>query len=346
VMLEAAYDAGPIKKGDLFYYAHMNEESALPIGTKVRAGQQIGVVGDTGEGREATRGKFPPHLHLGWYDTSSAGSRTNLKSGAMNPYPLLLWLERNGGAVTGGTDAAYCEASQGPVPDSSGTSPDLDTGDDKDARPSPVVGESQGGHDRSSNQELIQENGSNQENGPSRARPADATPRSPHAGPAGEAENDETRDGSDEPSKPEQNAAASGADQTTRPSAGDDSLKTRIQTLLLGSSRPDQASPPSNVPVLTDVLHKADKKDDRHGRHPGKPDKKKHKKQKKSPELSERREPEKSKPVTKTGSTPVQPRLLPEKKDAAKTPVSQKDLETSPETTSPEGQKSAARKTP
>jgi murein DD-endopeptidase MepM/ murein hydrolase activator NlpD len=41
VMLEAAYNTGPIKKGDLFYYAHMNKESALPIGTKVRAGQQI-----------------------------------------------------------------------------------------------------------------------------------------------------------------------------------------------------------------------------------------------------------------------------------------------------------------
>jgi murein DD-endopeptidase MepM/ murein hydrolase activator NlpD len=90
VMLEAASDAGPIEEGDLFYYAHMKEESALKVGTKVRAGQQIGVVGDTGEGREATRGKFPPHLHFGWYDAGSADSRTNLESGAMNPYPLLL----------------------------------------------------------------------------------------------------------------------------------------------------------------------------------------------------------------------------------------------------------------
>ena len=30
VMLQAAYDAGPIKRGDLFYYAHMDEKSALP----------------------------------------------------------------------------------------------------------------------------------------------------------------------------------------------------------------------------------------------------------------------------------------------------------------------------
>ena len=59
----------------------------------------------------------------------------------MDPYPLLLWLESNGGAVSGGTDASYCEAPQGPVPatDSPGERPDMDTGDGGDARPSPVV---------------------------------------------------------------------------------------------------------------------------------------------------------------------------------------------------------------
>ena len=57
----------------------MDKQSALPVGTKVRAGQQIGIVGDTGEGREVTRGNFPPHLHFGWYDTS--GTRTHLESG-------------------------------------------------------------------------------------------------------------------------------------------------------------------------------------------------------------------------------------------------------------------------
>lgn len=120
VMLQAAHDAGPIKKGDLFYYAHMDQKSALPIGAKVRAGQRIGEVGDTGEGREGARGKFPPHLHLGWYDGN--GGRTGLDSGAMNPYPLLLWLEQNGGAVTGGMDASYCEAGE-PIPDSPARAP-------------------------------------------------------------------------------------------------------------------------------------------------------------------------------------------------------------------------------
>ncbi|QIN79480.1 peptidoglycan DD-metalloendopeptidase family protein [Rubrobacter marinus] len=116
VMLEAAYDVGPIKKGDLFYYAHLDRESSLPVGTEVRAGQKIGTVGDTGEGPEVTRGKFPPHLHLGWYDAELSEDRSEAESGAMNPYPMLLWLERNGGAVSGGTDAAYCQAPRARTP--------------------------------------------------------------------------------------------------------------------------------------------------------------------------------------------------------------------------------------
>jgi len=151
VMLEAAYDVGPIKKGDLFYYAHLDRESSLPVGTEVRAGQKIGTVGDTGEGPEVTRGKFPPHLHLGWYDADLSEGRSEAKSGAMNPYPLLLWLERNGGAVSGGTDASYCQAPQSPnptpstgesdwpTPSASGQRPDLDTGSDQNMSPSPAV---------------------------------------------------------------------------------------------------------------------------------------------------------------------------------------------------------------
>ena len=65
VMLEAAYDVGPIRQGDLFYYAHMDRKSTLPIGAEVRAGHRIGSVGDTGEGLEGTSVKFPAHLHLG-----------------------------------------------------------------------------------------------------------------------------------------------------------------------------------------------------------------------------------------------------------------------------------------
>jgi murein DD-endopeptidase MepM/ murein hydrolase activator NlpD len=135
VMLKAAYSVGPIKQGDLFYYAHLNHESALEIGTKVQVGQTVGYVGDTGQGPEVTRGLFPPHLHFGWYDAT--GARSTTTSGAMNPYPLLEWLKANGGAITGGSDARYCEALRtgGPVPStgesrwltpaSPGVSPDL-----------------------------------------------------------------------------------------------------------------------------------------------------------------------------------------------------------------------------
>ncbi len=148
LMLQADHDVGPIQQGDLFYYAHMREESSLEIGTRVRAGQIVGYAGNTGEGPEGTRGLFPPHLHLGWYDTS--GARTDLASGAMNPYPLLEWLKQNGGSVAGGSDAEYCEAPQSGAPtpstgegywqypDSPGRRPDMDTGADH-ARPSPVV---------------------------------------------------------------------------------------------------------------------------------------------------------------------------------------------------------------
>jgi hypothetical protein len=65
----------------------------------------------------------------------------------MNPYPLLEWIGASGGAITGGSDARYCEAlrtggptpstgdSQWPTPDSLGASPDLYTGLN---HPSPV----------------------------------------------------------------------------------------------------------------------------------------------------------------------------------------------------------------
>jgi murein DD-endopeptidase MepM/ murein hydrolase activator NlpD len=47
VMLKAAYSVGPIKQGDLFYYAHLNRESALEIGTKVQVGQTLAVMWGT-----------------------------------------------------------------------------------------------------------------------------------------------------------------------------------------------------------------------------------------------------------------------------------------------------------
>jgi murein DD-endopeptidase MepM/ murein hydrolase activator NlpD len=309
VMLEAAYDAGPIKKGDLFYYAHLDEESALPIGTKVRAGQQIGVVGDTGEGREVTRGKFPSHLHLGWYDMS--GARTNLESGAMNPYPLLLWLEEHGGAISGGTDAAYCEAPQGPVPepstgedswpapDSPGTRPDLDTGDDNDARPSPTIEEGRKGRFPEPNEE-------------DQASERDERTR------AGDGHEGNSTTGEDGPT-------ASGK-RASRPST-DDYLRMRmrvkIQSLLSArTSRPSYAS------ALADALRKTEKKE-RDKRNTGTTDKKK---QKKPPEPFKRKEPKEGRSAAR--SVPSQ--SVSDRKGAGGASASGEDPKESPRATESE----------
>ena len=150
VMLRAAYSVGPVREGDLFYYAHLQRESALPLGAEVRAGQLLGYAGDTGQGPEATRGLFPPHLHFGWYDATD--TRSYLPSGAMNPYPLLQWIGAGGGVLGGGMDARYCEVPRSGAPTPStgedrwpaareaGASPDLDTGARRPA-PSPAARE-------------------------------------------------------------------------------------------------------------------------------------------------------------------------------------------------------------
>ncbi|HEV2093171.1 MAG TPA: peptidoglycan DD-metalloendopeptidase family protein [Rubrobacter sp.] len=144
VMVRADRSIGPVKAGDLFYYAHLERQSPLRIGDRVNAGQVVGYAGDTGQGPPGTSGLFPPHLHLGWYD--GTGGREEAGSGAMNPYPLLEWIKSNGGAVTGGSDARFCEAPRTgplipsahdgawPTPPNPRLSPDLDT-TPKDPKP-------------------------------------------------------------------------------------------------------------------------------------------------------------------------------------------------------------------
>lgn len=96
VMVRALEDVGPIEGGDLLYYAHMNSPSGLQPGEEVEAGRRIGEVGDTGQGPKVTRGEFRPHLHLGWYGPRRffGQDRARTDSGAMNPYPLLRWIEQ------------------------------------------------------------------------------------------------------------------------------------------------------------------------------------------------------------------------------------------------------------
>jgi hypothetical protein len=307
LMLEAAYDAGPIEEGDLFYYAHMEEESALEVGTKVRAGQQIGVAGDTGEGREATRAKFPPHLHFGWYDAGSADSRTNLESGAMNPYPLLQLLEEYGGSITGGMDASYCEASrEEPAPNSSGTTPDLDTGDRNDARPSPVVEQNRDGQ-TPPEPERKKRTEEKSERTTEKSKETGATGDEKKASLAGSsAKEDEGGDERSERSTPGTvTPAADGvqkSDLSTDTFTAGDPSQAKIRALLTDPSPPDPASRRSHVSALMDALRKSEKNEG-DGRDTDAPDTKKQtdkeeqKNPKKPSEPSERKEPRKARSV-------------------------------------------------
>jgi len=73
------------RDGVYYYYAHLTSyEGLLKKGNRIKKGQVIGYVGDSGYGPEGTTGEFEPHLHFGMY----TGKGKNLK--AFNPYPFLL----------------------------------------------------------------------------------------------------------------------------------------------------------------------------------------------------------------------------------------------------------------
>lgn len=70
------------------YYAHLDSyRKGLKTGDTVRAGETVGYVGNTGYGKEGTKGKFDVHLHFGMY-IDIAGEETS-----MNPYEILRYLE-------------------------------------------------------------------------------------------------------------------------------------------------------------------------------------------------------------------------------------------------------------
>lgn len=76
--------------GGYFYYAHLSSyEQHFQIGDRVRAGEVLGLMGDTGYGEEGTRGRFPVHLHLGIYISTA-----HVEEMSVNPYPILLLLEK------------------------------------------------------------------------------------------------------------------------------------------------------------------------------------------------------------------------------------------------------------
>ncbi len=74
--------------GGYFYYAHLDSYSRdFRVGDPVQAGEVLGRMGDTGYGKEGTRGAFDVHLHLGIYVAAPQGEIS------VNPYWVLRYLE-------------------------------------------------------------------------------------------------------------------------------------------------------------------------------------------------------------------------------------------------------------
>lgn len=72
------------ESGMYYYYAHLDSyEKGIVSGKEVSAGDVIGYMGNTGYGKEGTKGKFDVHLHFGIYRQVD-GSEESL-----NPYYLL-----------------------------------------------------------------------------------------------------------------------------------------------------------------------------------------------------------------------------------------------------------------
>ncbi len=79
--------------GLYYYYAHLDSYAPdLKKGDRVRAGQPLGYMGDTGYGQEGTRGKFAVHLHFGIYYNRKEKTLSQQEE-SVNPYYLLQYLE-------------------------------------------------------------------------------------------------------------------------------------------------------------------------------------------------------------------------------------------------------------
>lgn len=75
--------------GAYFYYAHLYDYAdGLMEGSKVKAGELLGFMGDSGYGNEGTVGKFDVHLHMGIYLNNEKGEEFSI-----NPYWILKYLE-------------------------------------------------------------------------------------------------------------------------------------------------------------------------------------------------------------------------------------------------------------
>lgn len=75
--------------GFYYYYAHMERYAGgLRKGDAVKAGELLGYMGNTGYGKEGTKGKFAVHLHFGIYHTVQGEEKS------LNPYPFLWYLNQ------------------------------------------------------------------------------------------------------------------------------------------------------------------------------------------------------------------------------------------------------------
>ncbi len=77
--------------GAYLYYAHLYSYAGdFKEGDRVKAGELIGYMGDTGYGKtEGTRGNFDVHLHVGIYIKTDHNEEMSV-----NPYWILKWLEK------------------------------------------------------------------------------------------------------------------------------------------------------------------------------------------------------------------------------------------------------------
>lgn len=74
--------------GLYYYYAHLDSYAeGLKKGDRVKAGQLLGYMGDSGYGVEGTRGKFAVHLHFGIYYMEDGEEKS------LNPFYLLQYKE-------------------------------------------------------------------------------------------------------------------------------------------------------------------------------------------------------------------------------------------------------------
>lgn len=73
--------------GIYYYYAHLDSYSNIEEGQRVKAGELLGYMGDSGYGPEGTVGQFAVHLHVGIY------VYVNGEEISLNPYYILCSLE-------------------------------------------------------------------------------------------------------------------------------------------------------------------------------------------------------------------------------------------------------------